>query len=197
MFKKANNTVPNIWAAQENTIHLYRCLAIAAGVVALALLSLTIAFAFRDPIVVVKEQGRQEFYPSMRNSVEVGKVDVQEFTKRFLEKVYVWQAFDAAGLAKDIGPYVDEALIRKIVDTQSEKYGKELKGKRLSQAISFVRVDVLPDRVVCAFDRILKIEGVPLVIPTELTLSMIQGSPSRLNPMGVYVSGILEHEGAR
>jgi len=196
MRKSEKNTIPNIWTARENLLHLYQVLAAGLGVLAVSMLIVTLVMCFRDPIVVMRSVSGQEFYPSERARAGVEKSDVEAFSKRFLEALYVWQVFDAQALAKEVGPYAEEALVSKIVDTQVQKYGRDFKGKKISQAITFVRVAVKEDRVTCSFDRVLKIEGIPLVIPMEVTLSMIQGGATRLNPMGVYVSGILEREGA-
>ncbi len=197
MNKKSENTIPNIWTAQENLIHFYKVLSAGLGALAFVLLVLASALSFRDPIVVVKSTTGQEFYPSTRGPVSIEKNDVENITRRFLSALYVWTEFNGQTLARDIAPYAEEALVGKIIESQSARYGKVFKGKKLAQEISFVKVTVLEDRVVCSFDRILKVEGVPLVIPTELTLSMLKASPTQQNPMGVFVSGILENEAAK
>ena len=197
MNEKSKNTIPNIWTAQENLIHFYRLLSAGLGGLAVILLVVAVAFGFRDPIVVVKSDDTQEFFVSRRAPVSIEKKDVENITRRFLDALYVWPEFSGQALAKEIAPYAEEALVGKIVETQALKYGKDFKGKKLAQELSFVKVTVQEDRVVCTFDRILKIEGIPLVIPTEVTLSMLRGSSTRENPMGVFVSGILENEGAK
>lgn len=197
MNEKTKNTIPNIWTAQENMIHFYRVLAAGLCILAFVLLIVAVVASFRDPIVVVKSAETQEFYSSARAPVSIEKKDVESITRRFLNALYVWSEFSGPAVAQEIAPYVEDALIAKIVEAQTLKYGKDFKGKKLSQEITFVKVDVLEDRVVCSFDRILKIEGIPLVIPTVVTLSMLRGSSTRLNPMGVFVSGILENEGAK
>jgi hypothetical protein len=195
--EKSKNTIPNIWAAQENLIHLYKVFSSGIGVLAFVLLMVAGVLAFRDPIVVVRSTAGQEFYPSTRRPVSIEKNDVENITRRFLTALYVWAEFNGQVLAKDITPYTEEALVGKIIESQSAKYAKVFKGKKLEQEISFVKLNVLDDRVVCSFDRILKVEGVPLVIQTELTLSMLQGNPTQQNPMGVFVSGIFENEAAK
>lgn len=197
MNEKSKNTIPNIWTAQENLIHFYRVLSVGLGSLAIVLLVVAVAFGFRDPIVVVRSTAEQEFFLSQRAPVSIEKKDVENITRRFLDALYVWPEFNGQALAKEIAPYAEDALVGKIVEAQTLKYGKDFKGKKLAQEISFVSVEVLEDRVVCSFDRILKIEGIPLVIPTEVTLSMLRGTTTRENPMGVFVSGILENEGAK
>jgi hypothetical protein len=195
--EKKENSVPNIWAAQENLMHFYRLLSAGLGLAIVFLLVFVMILVFQDPISIVKDGEKQEFYPSKREKVVIGKAEVEAFTKRFLEALYVWDSFNETTLAKEINPFAEEGLVLKILESQSQKYGKELKSKKLSQAITFIEVKVLDDRVISRFDRILKIEGIPLVVPMEVTFSMIQKSATRLNPMGIYVAGITEREGGK
>ncbi len=194
---KEENSIPNIWKSQENLIHFYKRLSFALLGVAVLLLMFIFATFLRDPIVVVRGAVAQEFYPSKRIAAPLDKADVEAFSKRFLAALYVWSGFNGEKLAKEIAPLAEDALVEKVVVSQVQKYGKEFKDKKLAQAITFVSVEVMNDRVVCRFDRVLKIEGIPLVIPTEVTLSMLQGSQTALNPMGIYISGITEREGAK
>lgn len=197
MNEKSKNTIPNIWTAQENLIHFYRLLSIGLAGIAIGMAVIAAILGLQDPIVVVKSDGEQEFFVSRRAPVSIEKKDVENITRRFLDALYVWPEFSGQALAKEIAPYAEETLVGKIIEAQTTKYSKTFKGKKLAQEISFVQVEVLEDRVVCSFDRILKIEGIPLVIPTKVTLSVLRGSSTRENPMGVFVSGILENESAK
>jgi hypothetical protein len=193
----SKNSIPSIWAAQEKVLHLYQFLVIGLGIFGTMMVLTLIVQNYRNPIVVVRSQGDQEFYPTERKRAPLEKADIELFTKRFLASLYVWNEFNGEKLNHEVTPFAEAGLVQKIIDAQNSKFSKELKGKHLAQAITFVRVELFDDRVVSKFDRILKIEGIPLVIPTEVTLSMIQGTPTRLNPMGIYVSGITEADGAK
>lgn len=191
------NSIPNIWTAQEKVLHLYKLLSVGLGSFGALMVLVLVIQAFRNPIVVVRSSGEQEFYPTERKRTPLEKSDVEAFTKRFLASVYVWNDFNGVKLGHEIAPFAEDGLTQKVIDGQSQKYAKGLKGKHLQQAITFVSVEVFDDRVVSRFDRVLKIEGIPLIIPTEVTLSMVQGDPTRVNPMGIYVSGITENENAK
>lgn len=191
------NSIPNIWTAQEKVLHLYKLFSLGLGAFAAFMVVVLVVQAYRNPIVVVRSNSEQEFYPTERNRASLEKADVESFTKRFLASVYVWSDFNGVKLGHEIAPFAEDGLTQKVIDGQSQKYAKELKGKHLQQAITFVGIEVFDDRVVSRFDRVLKIEGIPLIIPTEVTLSMVQGDPTRLNPMGIYVSGITENENAK
>ncbi len=191
------NSIPNIWTAQEKILHVYKLLSLGLGIFALLMMVISLVQSFRNPIVVVRSGSVQEFYPTERKRAPLEKPDIETFTKNFLASLYVWDDFNGEKLAREIAPFAETGLVQKVIDAQTQKYVKELKGKRIQQAITFVRVDVMDDRVVCRFDRVLKIEGIPLIIPTNVTLLMIQGDPTRMNPMGIYVSGIAESDNAK
>jgi hypothetical protein len=194
---KTENTVPNIWEAQENTIYLYKIISLTLGAVLVSALGFIAISYFKNPIVIVQSPDKIEYYPSLRKTIEVGKPEVESFTKEFLTALYVWPDYNADRLKKEIAPFVEEELLGKLIDAQNQKYEKDLKGKKLSQAITFIEIEVLGDKVVARFDRILKLEGVPLVVPTEITLNMLKGSSSHPNPMGIYITGVTENEGAK
>ena len=191
------NTIPNIWTAQEKVLHVYKVLSLGLGIFGLVMAVGFVATQFQNPLVVVAKAHEVEFYPSERKRAPLEKQEVEQFTKQFLASLYVWDEFKSEKIARGIGPFVEIGLADKVIGTQSQKFLKELGGKRLSQSLAFVKINVLDDRVVCSFDRVLKIEGIPLVIPTEVTLSMIEGEPTNFNPMGIYVGGIEERENVK
>jgi hypothetical protein len=131
-----------------------------------------------------------------RGEVQVGKREVEGFVRQYLTALYVWEGFDPVKLAAQVKPYSEEALVPKILETQTQKFGK-VREKKIAQDISFVRVIVLDTKVTASFLRILKVEGIPLVVPTELTFALIEGPRTRANPVGVYVSGIMENENTK
>ncbi|MFZ4402794.1 MAG: hypothetical protein ACOYOK_01720 [Pseudobdellovibrionaceae bacterium] len=195
--KKTENIVPNIWTAQENVIQFYKIVSACLGGIVLIQAGALLISYFRDPIVVVKNNSEIEFYPSARTKIAVGKNEISQFTKQFIAALYVWPEFNADALKKEVSTFIEEDLLEKLMAAQVQRYVKELKNKKMSQAVTSIEIEVLPDKVVAKFDRLLKIEGVPIVIPTELNISMIQGSSTRVNPMGIYISGIIEHEGTK
>lgn len=196
MKEKKENTVSNIWTAQENLIHFYKVISLGLGaLVAIVFIFALIAY-FKDPIVVIQNTSGQEFYPAARKSVTVKAEDVEAFVLDYLKSLYIWDRFDPKKLSDEISPFSEEGLVPKLMDGQIQKFGKN-QDKKLSQDLSFVSVKILKDRVICSFMRVLKIEGIPLVVPTELTLSLVEGSRTRSNPKGIYISGIIENERAK
>ncbi len=196
MNNESKNTVPNIWLAQENTIRVYKLIAIGLSILSVVLMSTVVVMSFSDPVVVSETSEQLKFYPSKKAPATIGEKEIKSFSEEFLRRFYVWSSFDPEALKIEISPLTEENLVKKAVAAQLKKYGsKDFAGKKIAQAITFVRVNVFEDRVECLFDRVLKIDGLPLVIPTTMTLSLLKGKANRLNPMGVYVVGINESEG--
>lgn len=196
MKTKDENTVPSIWTAQQNLIHFYKMVALGFGAFSVLLAVFAMLAYFKDPIVVVRSTHGQDFFPAQRAAVSVQTNDVEQFVKSYLTLLYVWESFDPKKLSDEIGPFSEDGLVPKILESQIQKFGK-ITSKKLSQDLSFVSVKVLKDQVLCSFMRVLKIEGIPLVVPTQLSLHLIEGSRTKSNPMGVYVSGITESESAK
>lgn len=191
------NSVPNIWSAQENVIRTYKMTSLGLGAVVIILILGLIAQMYQNPVVVVRSGSDQEFYIGQRQPVAIGKPEVEAFTRNFLKELFEWDVFNGDLLGRTLSPFVSAALTDKIVGAQQQRYVKDLKGKKVAQSIASVVVDVQDTKVVCRLDRILRIEGVPLVIPTEITLTMEQGPKTRLNRMGIYITGILENTSAK
>ena len=191
------NTIPNIWTAQEKLLHLYKMVVVALSILTFALFTTMAVSHFEAPLVVVQKGHAVEFYPTERIRTPLEKSEVEQFTKQFLASLYVWGEFDAQKISRSIAPFSEDGLPEKVTGIQSQKYLKQLAGKHLAQSLAFVDVSVLDDRVVCKFDRVLKIEGIPLVIPTEITLSVVKGDPTSFNPMGIYIGGIKEIENGK
>jgi hypothetical protein len=190
---KETTKLANVWSAQENQIHFYKMMSIGLGALALFVLIFTVMAYFRDPIVVVRTRVAQEFYGVNRTEVKIGKSEIEDFVYQYLKALYVWESFDPIRIAAEIRPFSNDGLVQKIMETQTRKFGK-VHEKKIAQDLAFVKVHVSDDHVTATFLRILTVEGIPLVVPTELTFSLIEGRRTRFNPMGVYVSGITESE---
>jgi hypothetical protein len=190
-------SVPSIWAAQENELTIYKWLSCGLCGLILLLFIFIVVISTRNPLVVIEKKDGHEFHQSARKNPAIENSDIEDFTRNFITALYVWNDLNSDVMSRKVSPYVEPELLQKVIDAQVGRYAKELKGKKLEQDLSFVKVQVLPDRVVCHFDRVLKIEGVPVVIPTDLTLAMIKGASISGNLLGVYIAGITEHEGAK
>lgn len=149
---------------------------------------------FDDPIVVIKENESQTYHVGKRTNQSISEEAVQAFVKQFLRTRYEWKKLDPETIQKGLGPIVTDGLSRKLKNFLTHLRDKEFQGKETSQAIVNVEVTVTEDKVVAHFDKLLRVEGIPIPVPTAVSLHIIQGAPNAWNPVGLYVNGIKEHQ---
>jgi phosphohistidine swiveling domain-containing protein len=64
----------------------------------------------------------------------------------------------------------------------------------LDQYTAKIEVIVNEKEALAKFDKIVRFNGVPLIVPTEASFQIVKDSPSVWNPYGVLVNGVIEHE---
>ncbi len=119
---------------------------------------------------------------------------VEEFVKKFLHIRYEWDKLNPQAKRQSLSPIVTSALQQKLFKLLTHLKNKEFQGKETSQAIVNVEVSVTKEKVVASFDKLLRLEGVPIPVPTTLSLHIIQGTPNIWNPIGLLVNGVIEHQ---
>lgn len=178
-------------------LHLHRTLNYLAGIAVAILVIALMVMAFQNPIVVVMDAGRKQYFQGTRQRDAISEKDVESFVRDFLEQMLDWEKFTPEAILQQVAPLATSGLQERIKSELTQHAEKEFKGKSISEAITNLRVSVTEKNVVAGFDKVLRIDGVPLVMPTELALSIVRGSPTRWNPMGLYVNGLVEHSGAK
>jgi hypothetical protein len=72
---------------------------------------------------------------------------------------------------------------------------KEFFGKKIQQAVAGISVQVTKESTIAVFDVVLRVNNIPLIVPTQVALYLVKGVPTEWNPMGLYVNNITTHEG--
>lgn len=178
-------------------LHLHRVLnAVAGGAIAI-LIIVTVAMSFQSPLVILMDGQEKQYRQTERKSDSITEKDVEKFVREFLEQLFTWDQLEPDVIIRQVSPLVTSGLLERIRAELSQKVEKDFKGKTLSQDIVSVSVKVTPKEVIASFDKVLKINGVSIVIPSQMAFNIIRGGSTRWNPMGLYVNGIIEHEGAK
>ncbi|MGE3263167.1 MAG: hypothetical protein AB7K68_15410 [Bacteriovoracia bacterium] len=178
-------------------LHLHRTINYVAGGVVAVLIVVILVMAFQSPLVVVVDAGAKRYVRSERKADEITEKDVENFVRDFLGQMFTWPKLVPETILQQVAPLATSGLLDRIKGALVQRSEKDFKGKTLSQDVANVRVSVTEKNVIASFDKVLRIDGVPLVIPTELAFSIVRGSSNRWNPMGLYVNGLVEHEGAK
>ena len=176
-------------------LHLHRILNFAAGGVVVVLISVIVVMSFQSPLVILMSGHEKRYYQTERKQDSITEKDVENFVREFLEQLFTWDQLSPEVILNRVSPLVTSGLLDRIRQELIQKTEKDFKGKTLSQEIVGVKIQVTPKEVIASFDKVLKINGVSLVMPTQMAFNIIGGGSTRWNPMGLYVNGLVEHEG--
>ena len=147
-----------------------------------------------DPIVVIREGDRQQYLAGQRANLPISEAAVEEFVRKFLRIRYEWDKLDPQAKRKSLAPVTTNGLQQKLFKLMVHLKNKEFQGKETSQAIVNVKISVTKEKVVASFDKLLRLAGVPIPVPTTLSLHIIRGTPNVWNPIGLLVNGVVEHQ---
>ena len=147
-----------------------------------------------DPIVVIKDGNKQQYLAGQRASLPISEAAVEEFVRKFLHTRYEWDKLDPQAKRQSLAPITTAGLRQKLFKLLTHLKNKEFQGKETSQAIVNVKVSVTKEKVVASFDKLLRLAGVPIPVPTTVSLNIIKGTPSVWNPVGLLVNGVIEHQ---
>ena len=147
-----------------------------------------------DPIVVIREGEQQQYLAGQRASTPISEAAVEEFVRKFLHIRYEWDKLDLKAKQQSLTPIVTAGLQKKLFKLLTHLKNKEFQGKETSQAIVNIKVSVTKEKVVVSFDKLLRLAGVPIPVPTTLSLHIIRGTPNIWNPIGLLVNGVIEHQ---
>ncbi|MDH5582147.1 MAG: hypothetical protein OEY33_09610, partial [Bdellovibrionales bacterium] len=103
---------------------------------------------------------------------------------------YSWENINPSILVRNLSPISTNGFLKKLrAELKKEKEGS------FKQTITNLEIVLTEKESFAKFDKIFKINNIPLIVPTEISLKVIQGERSKWNPMGLYVDGIVEHNG--
>ena len=147
-----------------------------------------------DPIVVIKDGEQQQYLAGQRESLPISEAAVEEFVKKFLRIRYEWDRLDPQAKRQSLSPIVTNGLQQKLFKLLTHLKNREFQDKDTSQAIVNIKISVTKEKVVASFDKLLRLEGVPIPVPTTVSLHIIKGTPNIWNPIGLLVNGVIEHQ---
>lgn len=178
-------------------LHLHRIInCVAGGVVVFMIITLVVT-TFRSPLVIVMRGQEKQYYQSERKPNSITEKDIENFVYVFIERMLSWEKLEPIAILKQVEPFITSGLRDKLRADLIERAEKDFKGKSLSEGVTNIKVQVTDKDVVASFDKVLRIDGIPLVIPAQMAFNIVRGTSTEWNPMGLYVNGIVEHERAK
>ena len=187
----SKNYVLHAWKDVNSLLRTHKLINLSLILICILQVLVIFVMYFNDPIVVIQNGENQRYLSGQRVNIPISEETVKIFVKDFLKIRYEWKEFDPKSMSKSLSPIATKSLNNKLFDllTMEEK---EFRGKKTSQAITNISVSVSQDEVVASFDKLLKIEGIPIPIPTTVSLNIVRGSSNAWNPVGLFVNGIIE-----
>lgn len=157
------------------------------------LIVLVASTMFQDPVVAIINEEQRVLLKATRKAIPVGEKEIQRIVKEFVRKRYQWDKLDPKLISENVSPLVTRGLKNKLYNLLMDLKENGLQGKKASQKITDVDVTVTEKSVLAHFDKVLRVEGIPLIVPTGLSLMVVKGARTVWNPEGVYINGVLEN----
>lgn len=190
-----NKTISQ-WVSVNNIQHTLKI--ICFSLIGLCLLLSILCFNLQDktPTVVKESAGELHYLIGSKKKIPIQKGNIKRFIKKFVTLRYEWNGeLDIEKISRDIAPFVTEGFKKKTVLQLKALQQKEFKGKKLDQGHTSPRVMVTDKNTMVSFDRVLRINGVALPIPTQISFNLVKGKVSYWNRLGLYINGVTIHEG--
>ena len=111
-----------------------------------------------------------------------------------LKSRYTWAEFQPQEILEKIACLTTKRFRQKLAPLFWERQNTTKKDKRVEQYAAFVRTQLGDTQTMVTFDRVLRIDGIPLATPAKVALNIIQGEFTPCNPVGLYVHGLTEYE---
>ena len=182
------------WITLNRVLMFYRYMSAVFLFLALGAWVMMAWSLLRDPFVVVMSQNERIWVESQKKNVPIEREEIVEIIKRFIEKRYQWKKMNLDEVLHHIQPITTTGLLEKIKGDLLQFIKTDLSKKNFQQAVANIEVNVSEQSITASFDRVIRLDGLPLVAPLQLSLELIRGSRTRFNPVGLYINGIIEHQ---
>ena len=185
----------NQLVALNRFLYLYKGIGIAVTALCLVLGFACITLANKNPIVIVADNNEFSYYQGRHTQVELNENNIKHFVEKFVTKYYNWNELNPEEIFKNIEPFITDGLKENTLTNFKTRKEKEFFGKKIKQEVAGISVQVTKESTIAIFDVVLRVDDIPLIVPTQVALQLVKGVPTEWNPMGLYVNNITIHEG--
>ena len=142
-----------------------------------------------NPIVVVLNDKESSFYSGERKRVEINKKNIENFILEYVKLRYIFRNLNPKTISQNIIHITTKGFREKTFYFLKNLKRKKLKGKKVSQNISNIIINVSKNETIASFDKILRINNIPLVIPVKIKIHLLRDTKTKLNPIGILING--------
>jgi hypothetical protein len=190
--KKLKNEVINNWLQINTSVGRLSLVNLIQVIANSALIVFAIILYSKDPIVAMTNGKDTVFYQSVNSSSEIKEGTIKRHVKEYINLRYKWDALDHEKIFRSLVHLTTTGFNRKTY-LELKKLKEQFKGT-LSQSITEVDVIVTKTKTIAKFDRVLRVNNIPLLIPTQMSFEIIKGSRHAQNPAGLEINGVTIHE---
>lgn len=183
------------WLGVNREIKLYKLGIVFLIVVVLMQILASLLSQNKAPIIVNVQGNNREYLIGKRDLKAPTQEDVRAFLKTFIELRYQLSNNNLPVTLKNIAPFSTEGYLTAL-KSEMDKDLESNKGqiKNFEQYVSKIEVIVNEKEALAKFDKIVRLNGIPLIVPTEASFQIVKDTSSKWNPYGILVNGIVEHE---
>ncbi len=189
------SNVLNQWSALNRLLFIYKAAGAALTVVCVLLTCLCMMMASRKPIVAMATGDDYFYFQGHRANVELNETGIKRFIEKYVKLSYQWSTLEPEKITQEIAPLVTDGFKAKEFSLLKQRKEKQFLGKAIRQDVSGLSIQVTKDATVAIFDVVLHVDGIPLIVPTQVSFELARGSTTEWNPLGLYINGETLHEG--
>ena len=182
------------WIRMNSSLAFHKYTAFASLCLSLVLAAVVFLQANQNPIVVIDKGGARVHTVGDRGGYELTEGDVEGFIASYVENRYTWTGFAPKKIVESLSCTTTEGFRKKLETALGDAKHQNKDGETVEQYAAFVKPRLKDDRSFASFDRILRINAIPLASPQEIALDIVQGARTDCNPVGLYVNGVTEYE---
>lgn len=181
--------------ALNRFLYIYKFIGIGLIILCLVLGGAYIKLVNQSPIVVVAKDNDLSYYQGRFLKVSLNEGNIKHFVEKFIDRYYNWSDLNPEVIFKNTEPFITDGLKESTLANLKIRKEKDFFGKKLQQSVAGLSVQVTKESTIAIFDVVLRVDNIPLVVPTQVSLQLVKGIQTEWNPMGLYVNSITIHEG--
>lgn len=157
-------------------------------------ISFTMLINDNPVVVLVDEKQERTFLKGSKQELKVSHVDLEKTITDFVKARYEWDSFDPGLIIKKVTPFVTEGYREKLIQVLGKIEHKNKKGQSIEQYIANIKPSVNQEALSASFQKVIVINGQPIAVPVSLTFHIIDSKRTTLNPLGLYINGVIESD---
>lgn len=193
---KKEDKVYSQWTAFNNTHHSLKMICMGLVILCLSLEILCFIVGDKTPIVIKESLSGNQYFTGEKKVVPLKEENIKKLIRQFLELRYEWDEFKIKQIELDISPFITQGLKKKTKKLLENLSKNDFKEKKLSQKITKPQITVTDKSTSASFYRVLEINEIPLLIPTQISFGLVKGETSFWNRIGIYINSINIFEGS-